>query len=170
MEEDQEAVDGQKQDRLLWHSSLSFAVVSYTLTHFKFVSLQVHWLRLVHWVTAGPKQNSPLGNIPRKTPCSPNSSPSMNNNIQTYTQQSGTTKLYVFISLLLTTLKSVTFFCCHLHFRHFASAPESWKQHRRNPIISDLRVKPKSVITTIVPDSCNSRNMARIIAHDDAKD
>lgn len=41
-EEDEEAADEQEQGRRLWHSSPSFAVASFMLTHFKFVNLQVH--------------------------------------------------------------------------------------------------------------------------------
>lgn len=44
------------------------------------------------------------------------------------------------------------------------------KQHRQDRIFSGRRVKPKTVITTIVSDFCNPQNMDRIITYDNAKD
>lgn len=51
-----------------------FPVVPFMLTHFYFVDPQVHWPWLFHWVTVGPKHNSPARTIPRKTPCGTHSS------------------------------------------------------------------------------------------------
>lgn len=61
-------------------------------------------------------------------------------------------------------------YCCHLCFWPFSSVLGGWKQHKQDPIFSCHRVKPKTIITTIVPDFCNPQNMDRIITHDNAKD
>lgn len=107
--------------------------------------------------------------IPRKSPRRLNSSPSLSNNNQSWTQQNGWLMCCSF-KILSATVKSLGRFCCHLRFQHFASVPRSWKQHKEDSIFWGCLVKPKTVINIIIPDFCHPQNIDSIIAHDDAED